>query len=109
MKKSTIYWIVGGLAVAGLAVWAFSKNDEAPLSPTAPGQPSPSSPSGGGSGEILRLGSRGPNVRKLQEWLSLKSPEAATLIAASGGTDGIFGTETQRALVLVTGTNTFQI
>jgi hypothetical protein len=113
-KKGVKYvlWGTGILAIAGLSYWFFGSNtataqvqpDFEPEEPSKSNKPTPQTTSntqrpritGGSSGFPLRKGSKGNNVKLLQQALMRKY---GSTILPDWGADGDWGTETQNALI----------
>lgn len=106
MKKETIYWLSGTAVLVGLVTYFVSDVLKTAKNGTeAPESAEPSSIKDYASSAVsnitaaitgnasfpLKNGSRGNNVKKLQQWLN--SGENAGLTA-----DGIFGTKTENAV-----------
>ena len=98
MNKTLRYSLIGAsVAAVALVGYRFFKRQklmkELGLKETKPSTGGGSSSSGSKDEFPLKVGSRGPNVKKLQEYLNKNS-------SAGLATDGIFGSKTLAAWVL---------
>ena len=104
MKKSSIYWIVGGLGTAVAVYFIYKKINEPTISfgetpnkKMAEVKPKINT-STSASGLPLKRNSRGDMVKQLQRFLVAEGYDIGIFGANKDGVDGVFGMMTEKAV-----------
>lgn len=105
MKKSSIYWIVGGLGTAVAVYFIYKKITEptvtfgeTPNNKKNKTQPTTIKPNITEDGLPLKRGSKGEKVKQLQRFLVKEGYYIGTFGILGDGVDGNFGRMTEKAV-----------